>query len=588
MSVLDQAIAAHRAGRMDEAERLYRQVIAEEPNNPDALALLGVALGADGVEFIEKAISLDPNAALFRFYLGNALVAAGNNEQAIEAFRQATVLQPRMHEAFYNLGNALHEVGKCQEAGEAYAKTLQLVPNHYLARNNFALMCEIDGKLEDALIELEQVVKEQPGYIDGLLNLCRVAELKGDYAKSLAVAQQAVNLAPNNPSAYLGLGVALNRLERNEEALVSYKKALEIRSDWVEIWDNIGQTYQFLNRLDEAKEAFLKTIEFSGQKIPDEDERLVDEREYGSRHWHLALLELLMGDYKKGFTRYRARFEDLKIKRPPYKKPLWQGESLSGKTILIGDEQGMGDCIMFARYLPLIKSEGGRVKFIVNPALVPLFQNWSGADEVIPRGRAPGEFDFHASIFDLPYCFGTTLETVPANVPYLPSMEADENTRLEKNGNFKIGITWAGAPKHKQDMRRSIPLKLFEKLFDENGVAFFSLNRDMRPGDDALLAAHPSVTDLAPRLNDFGDAARFISQLDLIITCDTATAHLAGAMGKRVWTLLPFSPDWRWLKDREDSPWYPTMRLFRQRKIGDWEDVIERVLQSIRTIKNYP
>ncbi|MDD5585885.1 MAG: tetratricopeptide repeat protein [Alphaproteobacteria bacterium] len=585
-ALLEQAVAAHQDGLLAKAEELYRTVLTGNPEHPDALALLGVVLDSQGraqeaLPLIEKALRLDPGAELFRFYYGNALMTAGDLPGAIAAYRGALALNPSMPQAFYNLGNALRQNGDWEEAGKVYAKTLQLAPHHIEARNNLALVLEHKGLLEDALRLLQQVVREAPSYGEGWLNLCNIAEKHGDYEASYQAGLRAAALLPEKAAAYLGLGVALNHMERHEEALGAYQTALRLKPGWTEVWDNIGQTYQFMNRLDEAEAAYRKTIALSGQDIAGEDSRLVGEREYGNRHWHLALLELLKGDYRRGFARYRARFEEVGgLKRPVWPQPVWRGEDISGKTILVMDEQGLGDCLMMARYVPLLKARGARVKFLVHPVLAPLFEGWPGADEVIAQDPPVSGFDCYASIFDLPFGFGTALETVPADIPYLPLPQPDASLMLEDDERPKIAVVWAGTPKHKHDARRSVPLETFARLFDEPAVRFFSLNRDNRPGDDALLRKLP-VTDLSSQLNTLRDTAHLMAGMDLIITCDTATAHLAGGMGKDVWTLLPFAPDWRWLIGRDDSPWYPSMRLFRQTQSGDWNGVIDRVRQSM-------
>ena len=220
--------------------------------------------------------------------------------------------------------------------------------------------------------------------------------------------------------------------------------------------------------------------------------------------------------------------------------------------------------------------------FVAHPALVPLLALGNVADEV--RSDAPQEkFDFQASIFDLPYRFGTVVESIPANVPYLPLPDANEVTKIPDMGRLRVGVVWAGGKTHGTDRRRSVPLELFADLFRETGAQFFNLTRDLTPGDSEILARH-SVIDLAPKLDDFLVTARFVNQLDLVIACDTAVAHLAGGMGKRVWMLLPFAPDWRWMTEREDSPWYPAMRLFRQRRKGDWDEVIARVRGELKRL----
>ncbi len=590
-SPLASAIAAHRVGNLSLAESLYRSALAENPRDGDAWALLGVALSACGrheeaVDAVRRAVEADPLSALFRFYFANVLAESGDREKAVTEYREAVRLKPDFSEAHYNLGNALKALERCDEAEAAWRRTTGLSPAHAEAANNLALMRERAGDLSAAAAELRRAVAIRPDYAEGWINLCGLLEKSGDFAAALDAAMQATALAPRNAAAWQGLGVALNRLERHDEAMVAYKRALAIEPERADLWDNLGQTCQYMNRLDDAEKAFRKAVSVAGQEIPDEDSRHVPEKEYGNRHWHLALLELLKGDYKRGFARYRSRFGEVEgLRRRDLGAPPWNGEEIRGKTILVYDEQGMGDCLMLCRYLQLLRERGAVVKFLVQPALEPLFRHWEGADNVISRAAtkqdaaaAIGGFDFHASVFDLPYCFGTSLATVPDRVPYLPTPKP---MAIPESGGFKrrVGVAWAGAPKHKHDAARSIPLRDFSALFSVKGIDFFSFNRDMREGDAEILS-RCGVTDLSPRISDFMDAAKFMAAMDLIVTCDTATAHLAGGMGRRVWTLLPFSPDWRWMTERAHTPWYPTMTLFRQPKSGDWAAVMAKVIEG--------
>jgi len=586
---LPQAIAAHQSGNIEKAERLYREVLAAKPDEADALALLGVALSAKGdhaqaIRTIEQAVQLDPSAALFRAHLGNALMAAGQFKEAAEAFRHAIRLQPTMAQAHYNLGNALRKAGDWPGAMAGYRQAVQCDPAYAEARNNLALALVHEKQEAEALREAQATVIGAPNYGEGWLTLCNVAEQVKDYKTAVAAGERVVTLMRDNHKAWFGYGVALNRVGRHEEALEVYQRALGLKPDRTDIWDNLGQTYQSLNRLEEAETAFRKTVEVAGQAIDGDGAREVSEEEYGNRHWHLALIQLLRGNYKDGFARYRARFKDIgDLKRPAFPQPLWRGENLKGKTILVTDEQGFGDTLMFCRYLPLIKKQGGRVIFSVHPVLEPLFKGWAGADMIVTHGQKPPAFDYHATTFDLPHRFGTTLETIPTHVPYLPLPEPDEATRLSGDKRPKIGVVWGGSPLHKNDENRSIPLSVFAALFEEKNAQFFSLNRDLKPGDGELLPRLP-VIDLSARIKNFADAARIMHQCDLIITCDTASAHLAGGLGRPVWTLLPFAPDWRWLLERDDTPWYPTMRLFRQERAGAWEAVIEHAKKALQAL----
>jgi tetratricopeptide (TPR) repeat protein len=585
--ILNSAMAKHRAGDLEEAAKLYRQALMAQPEHPDAMALLSNVLSLQGVHeeaiaLIEKAVAGDEKSALFRFYHGNALMQAKRMQDAANAFRAALALKPDLAEAHYNLANVLRASDDWAGAIASYQKALAINPNYAEAHNNLALSYVHEKKYDEALKEAEKAVVLAPNYGEGWVTVCNVAEKTADYKLGLTAGEMAIKLMPANHFAWFGYAIILNRIDRNDEAIKAYEKALELKPSREDIWDNLGQTYQSLNRLDEAAAAFRKTIEVAGQVIQGEGTRAVAEEEYGHRHWHLALLELLQGKYNEGFARYRSRFKKVGgLQRPNYSRPVWKGEDLTGKTILITDEQGMGDTLMLARYIPLIKQRGAKIIFSVHPALEPLFKGWDAVDSVIVHGALVSSYDFYASVFDLPHIFGTTVDTIPSNIPYLPVLAPDEKTKIKSDGRPKVGVVWGGNPLHTNDIRRSVPLPLFADIFSINSVQFFSFNRDMKEGDAILLSNYP-VTNLKPQLNNFADATRLLAQMDLVITCDTATAHLAGGLGKPVWVMLPFAPDWRWLTDREDSIWYPSARLFRQPRISDWAGVVAKLKEALR------
>ncbi len=249
------------------------------------------------------------------------------------------------------------------------------------------------------------------------------------------------------------------------------------------------------------------------------------------------------------------------------------------------DEQGFGDTLMLARYLPLLKQRGAKVIFSVHPVLRPLFDGWNGIDTLIVHGEKIPTYDFYTSVFDLPHRFGTRLGTIPsADAAYLPVLPPTAEITLPATEKLKVGVVWGGNPLHANDIRRSVPLDVFASVFTVPHVQFYSFNRDKKPGDDALLATYP-VVDLTPRIQNFADSARFIGQMDIVISCDTSTAHLAGGLGKKIWVLLPFAPDWRWLTGRDDNPWYATARLFRQPRIGDWAAAVANVKSALEKLK---
>ena len=588
---LQAAIAAHQAGNMPEAERLYRAFLQTEPQHADACALLGTVIGARGVfeeaiQYVDKAVAIDPSSGLLHFHRGTVLMAAQKLPQAIDAFTRAVQLQPNVPQIHFNFANALRAHEDWQSAIKHYREAARLDPHFLSALNNLSLSLVHEKQHDEAFHIAANIVAMDASYGDGWLTLCNVAEKVKDYDKALDAGKHAVALIPDNHYAWFGYGVALNRLNLDEEAIDAYKRALMLNPKRADIWDNLAQTYQALNRLDEAEQAFRKTIEVAGQIIEGDGTREVDESEYGDRHWHLALLQLLRGDYKAGFARYRARISAIDaLKKPSTPFPLWKGEDLTGKTLLICDEQGLGDMLMLARFLPALRARAAQLVIVMQKALIPLFEAEKTGDVLIPLGDKIPPCDYYCASFDMPHRLGITLENLPNKAPYLPVLPPDAATLLPKTGKPKIGVVWGGSPLHKADAKRSISLPLFADLFSVPHIEFYSFNRDLKPGDAERIKDYP-VENMASRLNNFADSARLIGQMDLVITCDTATAHLAGASGKNTWVLLPFAPDWRWLLDRSDSPWYPTMRLFRQPKVEDWQSVIEQVRLALA--KEFP
>jgi len=584
---LSKAIAAHEAGDLGQAERLYREALENDPLNADACALLGVVLGARGaydeaIPLVDKAAALDPASGLLHFHRGTVLMAAQRLPQAVEALKKAVDLMPAAPQFHFNYANALRASGDWTGAIAQYDEALKLNPKFLEALNNLALSLVHEKQHKEAYQIAARAVAIDQGYGDGWLTLSNVAEKLKDYETALQAGIRARDLMPDNHFAWFGYGVALNRLNRDAEAAQAYRKALELNPSRADIWDNLAQSYQALNRLEEAEQAFRKAVEVDGQSLEDETAE-VDEKDYGHRHWHLALIELLRGKYKEGFARYRARTAAIpELKRQAIPFPLWKGENLRGKSLLVCDEQGFGDTIMMARFLPVLRRGGARVVFSVHPVLKPLFEGWDGADAVIAHTERPQVCDYFCSSFDLPHRCGATLETLPRSVPYIPRFAPDEATLLSDKG-FKVGVVWGGSPLHLSDKKRSIPLALFADLFTAPHVAFYCLNRDLKAGDEETLPRYP-MKNLIPLLKDFAASARLIGQMDLLITCDTATAHLAGALGKKTWILLPFAPDWRWLTGRDDSPWYPSVRLFRQPKPEDWQSVLLEVKKALLSL----
>jgi hypothetical protein len=386
---------------------------------------------------------------------------------------------------------------------------------------------------------------------------------------ALAACDQALAVRPDYAEALSNRGVTLRELQRFEEAIDSFDRALAARPDYAEALSNRGVTLQELQRLDAAFASY--------------DRAIAVRSDYAEAHWNKALLQLQTGCFRDGWRGYEWRRKlDSWVARP-FAAPEWQGEDIAGQRLLLYAEQGFGDTIQFARYVPLVAARGARVVLEVQPALKSLLAGLGGVETLVAKGGPLPPFDRQCPLLSLPLRFGASLEAIPATVPYLhaPNDKIDAWQQRLPLDTALVGLVWSGNPAYTRDHDRSIAFAQLAPLLAVPDVRFVSLQKEVRAGDARALQDHPDVIDLRADLKDFVDTAAVIAQLDLIITVDTAVAHLAGAMGKPVWVLLPFLPDFRWLLDRDDSPWYPSARLFRKSATRNWDDVVARVAHEL-------
>ncbi len=352
--------------------------------------------------------------------------------------------------------------------------------------------------------------------------------------------------------------------------MTHYQRAVELKPRFAEALNNLGNAFQCQRRLDDAADCYRRALELQ----PD----------FAGAHYNQSLLQLLLGDFVHGWPEYQrwsSQTPERVLRHFP--QPIWDGQPLDGKTILLHAEQGFGDTLQFIRYARLVKHRGGTVIVECQPDLATLLANACGSDCVIPRGQPLPKFDVHAPLMSLPAILGTTLKTIPADVPYLksdPQRAAHWRDELTGDG-FKIGLVWQGNPLHKNDCFRSLRLEHFAALAGVPGVRLFSLQKGSGSEQVAALSGRWPIVDLAPRLRDFSETAAVMENFDLVISCDSSPAHLAGALGVPTWLALPTASEWRWLLDRDDSPWYPSLRLYRQQRVGDWAEVIERMRQDL-------
>jgi tetratricopeptide (TPR) repeat protein len=576
-AALRACIAHHQAGRYAEAEAGYRAILAQFPQHPDALHMLGLLASHTGhhdiaAELIGQATRLAPQHPASHSNLGNALLALGRVDEAIESFRRALALKPGFPEAHNNLGNALKCAGRIDDAIACYDRALALQPDFAEAHNNLGLILADAGRFDDAIACYRRALAVRPDFADAHTNLGMALEAVGRADAAMASLQRALAIRPDYAEGHNNLGNSLKGRGRLEEAVRSYERALEIRPDYPEAHSNLGLTLAALGRIEAAISSFDRAIALR----PD----------LAEAQWNKGITLLLKGDYAAGWPLYEWRQKAI-AKRGAllhdFRESPWLGDTLiGGRTILLHHEQGLGDTLLALRYVPLLARQGARVVLQMPAVLAPVAAAVPGVSEVVVEGEPLPAFDFHCPMMSLPLAFRTRLETIPADVPYLfapPAAATTWRQRLGPSARRRIGIAWSGSVSQMND-QRPVPLAQLLPVFGPD-VELHSLQIAYQPADAALMRTDARISDHAAELRDLGETAALIAQLDRVVTIDTAVAHLAGGMGKPVWVMLPFAPDFRWLLERTDSPWYPTMRLFRQSSFGDWQPVLRAVAASL-------
>jgi tetratricopeptide (TPR) repeat protein len=530
------------------------------------------------VDLIRRALALDPNYAEAHSNLANALKDNGQLDEAVAACRHAIALRPSYAEAHNNLGNALIGKGRLEEAIAVFRRAIALNPNLSGAHNNLGNALKDKGQLQEAIVAYRQAIALRPNYAEAHNNLSAVLIDEGQLEEAIAACRQAIVLRPDYAEAYINLGNAMMGEGRLEEAIAAYRQAIALRPNYAEAHNNLGNALKDKGQLEEAIAAFRQAIDFD----PDSPQ--------AHNNYSYALLG--RGDLQQGWQELEWRWK-CNFSHSPHRdftQPQWDGCSLEARTILLQTEQFFGDALQFIRYFHTVAQQGGTIVIECQAELQRLFQTMARGCQVVARGQPLPAFDLHCPLLTLPRIFGTTLANIPNTVPYLHADAEDAGRWQQRLSDHcrvvKVGLVWAGSPTRPNDRNRSMKLARLAPLGHAPGVCFFSLQK----GDAAAQAKTPppgmELIDWTEELNDFADTAALIANLDLVIAVDTAVAHLAGAMGKPVWLLVPFPPDWRWLLDRADSPWYPTMRLFRQETPGDWDSVIRRVAAELSEHKS--
>ena len=493
------------------------------------------------IEYFKKALAADPHYAEASNNLGIALASQNKIHQAIECFTAAIKANPQMHQAYFNLADAYSTSGMTAESVDLYRKAIQINPDYPQAYSNLGIILNNSGQKKQAIEEYKKAIRLKPDFCGALTNIAIAETQTGRLDDALEHAKKAIDLSPEIPEYHYNLANTLKAMGNCPEALQSYDRAISLKQD------------------------------------------------YPEATWNRAITTLLAGNLAKGFELYKKRRDSrLEIATYPnnFDKPIYEGGSLKGKRLLVHWEQGLGDSIQFVRFLPLLKKLGAHIIYEERNALIDIFKNIEGIDEIITHrpGKKPEvDFDLYAPLMDLPAILNTTIDSIPTGMPYIiPDRQKTEHWKQKLNTtDVKVGIVWAGAPKHGNDHNRSCSLADFSPLSSIDGVKIYSLQKGDASRQIELYKDQIEITNLAEDIENFTDTAAAIDNLDLVVSVDTSVLHLAGAMAKKTFAIIPYHPDWRWLLNTENSPWYPTMKLFRQKEWGRWNNVFESIKTHI-------
>ena len=591
----------------DQALRLRPEYVDARYNRANALNTLGRQ--EEAVENYDAALRIEPNRLDALNNRGLALAGCGRREEALASWNQALAIDPGNIEAMHNRARNFMAMERYEEALAAFDQVIEKEPRRVETLSNRGLVLSKLARHEDALRAYDMALAVSPDSADVLVNRGNGLAALKKFDEALTTFHKALTIDPKHFVAHTGRGSVLFRLKRYPEALDSYEKAIAIAPDLVQGYNNRGLALAMLGRYDEAFASYDKALEIdpnfveayvnrgnvfgslgnTERGLADYVSALAIRPDRVEAMWNAGLAQLTLGRFHEGWRNYEVRWrkEETAGHRRNFKQPLWLGEEdVAGRTILLHPEQGLGDTLQFVRYVPLLARRGARVILEVQPSLKTLLAQVEGLAGIFSTGEELPDFDLHCPMMSLPLAFGTELATIPADIPYIPvppdriprwRARLGESQAPGGSRVLRVGIAWAGSALHINNKNRSIALGRFAALLAARNVEFVTLQKELEPGDAATLRLHPNVTPLGVELSDFADTAALISLLDLVVSVDTSVVHLAGAIGTPFWLLVPFAPDFRWLLEREDSPWYPTARLFRQPRIDDWESVLERV-----------
>lgn len=577
--LLKQAVAHHQAGRLPEGEAVYRELLEQRPDQWDAVYLLGTLLlqsgrFPDSIELLQRVIAHRPGVPDAHNNLGIAFKAVGRWEEAAREFEAALRADPVYQQALYNLGTLMKQRGLLADSEKCFRAALRLDSADVPTRRGLADVLKDRGKWPEAEEHYRALADADPENLDVRVNLGYVLARQERVKEAADVYQAILQQKPDYYQIHNNLSYLLERQGKLDEAAAGARRALELQPGYAEAYNNLGSALRSAHRLDEACECFRKAAGLQPG--------------FALAEFNFGTTRLLQGNYRAGWRGYERREATLESPPRRFAEPRWTGEPIPGRTLLVHADQGFGDTLQFVRFLqPVRERSQARLVLECQPELVALLADSRVADEVVANGGAPAAFDVQVSLASLPGLLEIDLPQLPANVPYIAAA-AEMRPELEQllarcEGKMRVGLVWRGNREQARDVLRSLSAPLLEPLLRVENIAFVSLQIGAGGELEQLTSANRPL-DLGRHLRDFRDTAAVIERLDLVITVDTALAHLAGALARPVWTLLCFTPDWRWHLDRCDSPWYPTMRLFRQPVWGDWPAVMQNAAEELQRI----
>ncbi len=624
--LLSKSLEYLRESNLDAAEPLLKQAISIESNHPDALRFLGIIYAQrkdfqQALKYFDAVIKVNPQNGIAHSNLGNVLFELSQFEKAIHAYDKSISLNPSYAEAWSNKGNALYELERYEEALIHHDKAIAMNPSYAEAWSNKGNALYELERYEEALTHHDRAITLNPSYAEAWSNRGLVLNGLKDYKNALAHHDNAISLQPMSAKLWVNKGLTYSGLEQHENALALYDHALTLNPNFAEAWTNKGNAVFALGHIKESIEDHQRAIQLKPdyaqawynlgisysalkryqESIDSYDQAIRLKPDYAMAYWNKSLVELTIGDLRNGWQNFEARAF---IKNSPliakYNSiPRLQNLSDAKKgKILIWSEQGLGDCIQFCRYVSALAKLGANITFVTPQSLSTLMESLDGAIQIVDECGDLSHFAFQAPLMSLPLIFNTEIATIPSSGGYLNADLTKENIWEQKLSSarlLKVGLVWNGGFRPDQpemwavNARRNIPIEMIARLQHLSNIEFYSLQKG-DPAESELECNKSTIwptnnlLNFAPELKDFSDTAALISNLDLVISVDTSTAHLAAALGKPTWILNRYDTCWRWLEDRADSPWYPNVRIYRQKAPGAWREVLDLVEKDLKIL----